>query len=288
MPRHKPDIWALLLVLGTAGPVVLGLSFMVLYSFGGIGLLSKGWTTEHWHRMLRDDETWVSLGYSVYIAIGSLLTATLLALAAVLALGSRLREGILGRSLYVPLAIPPMVAALLSYQLLGNAGLLSRVAYALSWVRSPTDFPALMSMPGGIGIILTQIGLVAPFLALLFERIARNEGLDELLRVAETLGGGRLQVIERVALPVLLRPALPALSVYMIVLLGSFEIPLMVGAPYPAMISVLIQRRFAQFDLGTKPEAYALASLYSLLLIGLLLVVLRLGRSNAPSKGVMW
>jgi hypothetical protein len=48
---------------------------------------------------------------------------------------------------------------------------------------------------------------------------------------------------------------------------------LLVGAQYPSMISVLIQRRFSQFDMSTKPEAYALASIYACLAAGLLLVL---------------
>ncbi len=77
----------------------------------------------------------------------------------------------------------------------------------------------------------------------------------------------------RVTLPVLLRAATPTLSVYFLVLTSAFEVPLLVGASYPQMISVLVQRRFAQFDLVTKPQAYAIASLYGVLAIAFLMAV---------------
>jgi putative spermidine/putrescine transport system permease protein len=85
---------------------------------------------------------------------------------------------------------------------------------------------------------------------------------------------------------VLLRASAPVLSVYLVVLMGAYEVPLLVGAQYPSMISVLIQRRFSQFDMGTRPEAYVLASLYACLATGLLLVLFASrARHNALERG---
>src|SRR5258708_37740714 len=103
---------------------------------------------------------------------------------------------------------------------------------------------------------------MAPFFLSLLAGRARHERLRELSRVAGTLGASPWQVWRRVTLPVLLRAATPTLSVYFLVLTSAFEVPLLVGASYPQMISVLVQRRFAQFDLVTKPQAYATASRY--------------------------
>jgi len=79
--------------------------------------------------------------------------------------------------------------------------------------------------------------------------------LSDLEQVARTLGGLAVASLAAGLPTVLLRASAPVLSVYLVVLMGAYEVPLLVGAQYPSMISVLIQRRFSQFDMGTRPEA---------------------------------
>jgi putative spermidine/putrescine transport system permease protein len=50
--------------------------------------------------------------------------------------------------------------------------------------------------------------------------------------------------------------------------LGSYEIPLLLGRQSPQMFSVLTQRKFGQYNLLERPEAFVLATTY-LLLVGL-------------------
>jgi putative spermidine/putrescine transport system permease protein len=271
--RRLPDPWLALLLTMTVGPVLVGLIFMLLYGFGGIGLLSRGWTLNYWTKVLGDSATWVTLGYSFAIGLASLLLALALALALQAALGVQVRRGLLRSLLFVPLAVPGLVAGLLSVELFGNAGLLARLAHAAGWIARPADFPTLLFTRSGSGIVLTHVLMVAPFLLLLLDRLGRHERIGELSWVARTLGASRWQAWRQVTLPVLLRAGMPTLSVYFIVLVGAFEVPLLVGAQYPSMISVLIQRRFAQFDITTKPEAYVIASLYAALAMGFLLAL---------------
>lgn len=271
--RRLPDPWLLLLLAMTVGPVIAALGFMLLYSLGGIGLLSTGWTLRYWNETLREGATWVTLGYSFAIGLASLLLALGLALGLLAALGVQLRRGALRSLLFIPLAIPALVAALLSVQLFGNAGLLARLGHALGWIAQPNDFPDLVFTASGSGIVLTHVLLVGPFLLLLLDRLGRHERVDELAWVARTLGASRWQAWRKVTLPVLLRAGMPTLSVYFIVMVGAFEVPLLVGASYPRMVSVLVQQKFSQFDLASKPQAYVIASVYALLAMGLLLAL---------------
>jgi putative spermidine/putrescine transport system permease protein len=271
--RRRVDPWILLLVVVTAGPLAAGLGFMLLYSTGVIGLLAGGFTLRYWARVLADAHTWISLAYSAWMGAISLGASLGLAFTLQAALGPRLRAGALRGLLFLPMAIPPLVAALLSVELLGNAGLVARLAHAVGWIERPEEFPTLLYTTSGVGILFAHVTLVTPFLLLLLDRLARHESIAELEQVARTLGASRWQAWRRVRLPVLWRACTPVLSVYFLVLTGAYEVPLLVGAQYPSMISVLIQRRFSQFDLGTRPEAYALASLYACLAAGLLLVL---------------
>jgi putative spermidine/putrescine transport system permease protein len=281
--RRRVDPWILLLVVVTAGPLTAGLGFMLLYSTGVIGLLASGFTLRYWARVLADGHTWISLAYSAWMGAVSLGASLGLAFTLQAALGPRLRAGALRGLLFLPMAIPPLVAALLSVELLGNAGLVARVAHAVGWIERPEEFPTLLYTASGIGIIFAHVTLVTPFLVLLLDRLARHASIAELEQVARTLGASRWQAWRRVRLPVLWRACTPVLSVYFLVLTGAYEVPLLVGAQYPSMISVLIQRRFSQFDLGTRPEAYALASLYACLAAGLLLVLFA---SRARHRGL--
>ena len=280
--RKRPDPWIVLLLLMTAGPLLGGLAFMLFYSTGLIGLLAEGFTLRYWCRVLADRQTWMSLIYSVFVGGSSLGAALVLALGLQAALGERLRRGALRGLLFLPLAVPPLAAGLLSVEVIGNGGLLARLAHAAGWISGPEDFPTLLFAPSGIAIILTHMTLVTPFLLLLLDRVARNERVGELVQVAYTLGASRWQAWRRACLPVLIRSTAPVLTVYGLALAGAFEIPLLVGAQYPSMASVLIQRRFAQFDIDTRPEAYALASLYAVLAMGFSLAMFarRAGRGK--------
>lgn len=281
--RRRADPWIVLPLLMTVGPVLAGLGFMLLYSTGLSGFLATGFTLRYWSRALSDSQTWISLLYSVGLGGAGLTASLALAFALQAALGPRLKTGALRSLLFLPLSVPPLVAALLSVELLGNAGLLSRLAYAAGFIVRPAEFPTLLYTASGFGIVATHVTLVAPFLLLLLERIARHEQVPELEQVARTLGASPWQVWRRIRMPILLRASTPVLGVYFLVLTGAYEVPLLVGAQYPSMISVLIARRFAQFDLDTRPDAYVLASLYAVL-AGSLLLVLFTARARRQAR----
>ena len=269
--RTFGDPWIALLLLMVGGSLLAGLTFMLGYSVGLIGVLADGFTLRHWTVALRDAQTWVTLTYSAWIAGASLGSSLLLALALQALLGTRLTRGALHALLFVPLAVPPIVAALVSTEVLGNSGLIARVARALGWLVSPEEFPTLLFTRAGLAIVLTHLALVTPFLVLLLNRLAANERIAAYTEVARNLGASRWGVWSRVTVPMQMRAAAPALTVYFLALMGAFEVPLIVGAQSPSMVTVLIQRRLSQFDPGTRPEAYVLALLYGAMATGLLL-----------------
>ena len=268
--RSHRDPWIALPLLMIGGPLLAGFIFMLAYSTGLIGLLAGGFTLRHWAAALADVHTWMTLGYSASLGGASLGASLILALVLQAVLGSRLTRGVLHSLLFVPLAVPPLVAALLSVELLGNAGLLARIARAFGWLDRPDEFPTLLYTRAGLAIVLTHLALVTPFLLLLLDRLAHNERVADVAQVARTLGASRWQAWRRITVPILMRAAAPVLSVYFLALMGAFEVPLIVGSQYPGMIAVLIQRRLSQFDMSTRPEAYVLATLYGGLAAGLL------------------
>lgn len=257
----------------TLGATGLSLVFATGYALGGLGALSEGWTTAHVQVALSGPPFWIALAYSLALAAATLVLSLSLALGLMLGLRQHLRRPPLSIALVLPLAVPPIVAALMVDQWLGSAGLLARLSHALGLIDSPSMFPALVHDRYGIGIVVAQSALVAPFFALLFDRLAEQERLDTYGALARTLGATPAQTLRRVTIPLLLRGARPLIAVYGVVLVGAYEIPLLIGVRYPAVLTVEIEQQIAQLDLGLRPQGFAMAATYLLLVLLVLSVM---------------
>ena len=83
-------------------------------------------------------------------------------------------------------------------------------------------------------------------------------------------------------MPLLLSRAKANLALFFIAVAGSFEIPLLLGAQHPQMISVLAWRRFGRFDLADKPSAFIVSLLYTVAVLVVLAVFFR--RSSGDGR----
>ncbi|MEL6651777.1 MAG: ABC transporter permease subunit [Bacteroidota bacterium] len=259
-------------------PLAAGLIYALLYSLGLAGILAEGFTLEYWQAVLSAGEIWSSLAYSTYIATAAMLIATLLALVLVLGLRSAFQKGLLSYVIYFPLAIPAMVAAFISFQLLGKAGFFSRLSAQLGLIGDLQAFPDLVNDQWGIGIIFSHSLMAFPFLLLLFLSTYEGEGIDKLRQLSRTLGAGEWEINRRVVVPILLWRNVPSLLLYFIFVLGSYEIPLLLGRETPQMVSVLTIRKLQRYDLFEKPEAYVIALIYCVMV--LIAMVISLKRSK--------
>jgi putative spermidine/putrescine transport system permease protein len=262
-------------------PVVLSLVYAALYGVGLAGLLSTGFTLEHWRRVVTSREVWASAALSVYVAGAVVLFTTAFALPLALALRERLETGWLAPVLSFPLAIPGTVGAVLALQLLAGAGLVSRVGYRLGLTGGIAGFPSLVQDEWLVGVIGTHVALAMPFFVFLFAELYRSERMSALLELAATLGASRLQGFARVTLPILLHAAAPSLMLLFILVLGSFEVPLLLGRQSPQMLSVLTYRKYGLFDIRQKPEAYILSLGFTVLALGLVGVAFRTRRTES-------
>lgn len=204
----------------------------------------------------------------------------------------RSTSGRLGLGLFFLLSILPIAAGLVYALLysLGGTGQLAtgwtleswravlgarEVRASLGLVERAGELPELVQDPWAIGIVLTHTFLAVPYLALLFTRLGVGERLEGLAQLAVSLGATPFQVLYRVQLPVLLRAAASNLVLLFVLVFGSYEIPLLLGRQSPQMISVLTLRKYALFDLSEKPEAFALALLYTAWVLALLTWLVR-------------
>ncbi len=101
----------LLLLLFAIVPLLAGLGYALLYSFGMVGALNHGFTFEHWKIAFADKTILVSFFYSASIAAAALLLSVSLAMATALRYYHLFKKGWLSYLIYLPLAFPAMVAA---------------------------------------------------------------------------------------------------------------------------------------------------------------------------------
>ena len=181
---------------------------------------------------------------------------------------------------YLPLAMPAIVTAFVSFQLLGKTGLLSRLFYRLHIINDLQQFPDLINDKLGIGIIATHVLMAVPFLLIFFSNLFVSERLAALSNVAASLGANKRQMMYRIVLPVLLKRGLTTVLLYFIFVLGSYEIPLILGQQSPQMISVLIVKKMQRYNLFDIPQGYFLSCIYSLFIILLLFIFLRPKKIN--------
>ncbi len=232
---------------------------------GLAGVISEGFTLQPWMAVWQSGEFLRSFGYSAAIAGISVGLSVSTAMWITLQFNKELDHRILSFVMYLPLAIPGVVAAFFTMQLFSKSGLFSRIAYHLGWISEVREFPDLINDPLAVGIMLTFVTLVTPFFVLLFVNVYKNERVEELSELARTLGASSRQVLWRVRLPILLRKTSTLIALYFIFLLGSYEVPLVLGQESPQMLSVLIIREIKQYDLSKISEGYVVAVIYTIL-----------------------
>ncbi|MEO6712319.1 MAG: ABC transporter permease subunit [Mycobacteriales bacterium] len=267
MTGRRPR-WVTIAALLTPAVTVVGVLFVgglglgVAQSFGYQPFLPDwDWSLDGYRALWRDPAVTASVGLTLRVAVVSTAVATVLGVAA----GLRLHSLVRGRRTITAvfastLAVPHIVGALAMVLLLSQSGLLSRFAHAAGLASTPADFPALTADGFGWGIIAEYVWKETPFVALVV-LAALSGGIDELHGVARTLGAGPWQRLRHVVLP-LIAPAVAAASVLVFAFsFGSYEVPALLGRPYPAGLPVVALQYQRDVDLNARPEAMAVAIL---------------------------
>jgi putative spermidine/putrescine transport system permease protein len=260
---------ALLLTPALLVVVVLfggGLAQAVAQSLGYQPYLpGRALSLEAYRALWADPAVRASIGITLRVALISAAAAAVLGTAAALLVRS------LGRTrrrfaalLQVTLPLPHAVAALAMILLLGQSGALSRVAAVLGLVDDPAGFPPLTQDAFGWGIIASYVWKETPFVAVVV-LAALSSGVAELEDAARVLGATAAQRLRHVLVPVL-APAVAAASVLVFAFtLGSYEVPFLLGRPFPATLPVVAYQQFRDPDLAARPLAMAIAVLTALL-----------------------
>ncbi|MFO0820912.1 MAG: ABC transporter permease subunit [Pirellulales bacterium] len=273
-----------LLTLTVALPMAWSAGYALLYSVGGIGHLSTGWSWRYWQGALSTGGLRSSLWYSPTLAAASTLAALVVSLIFVVFFPTARHSRSFQAILTIPLATPAAVTAFLVYQWLNPGGFASRLLHRLNLVESPADFPILVMDEWSIGILVAQLWSTTPLFLLYCFKTWEHARVDRFRAVAEALGASPWSSRLSIALPMLARRVRGLAILTFLANLGAYEIPLLLGRQAPQMFSVLAQRRFTQFDLEQRPQAFALASVYlTLVSVGLAFALLRSRRDGQSS-----
>jgi putative spermidine/putrescine transport system permease protein len=159
--------------------------------------------------------------------------------------------------------MPHLAFAIVTLLVVAPSGLIARILRAGGLPIDPATFPLVVQDSFGWGIILVYILKELPFLAILCLGVLVR--LDPSLEdAAQTLGASRWDMLRRVTLPLVLPVLAAGSALAFAFVFSAFEVPYLLGRPYPAMLGVLSQRRFVSGNLSDRPEALALALLTSL------------------------
>ncbi|HET8858391.1 ABC transporter permease [Marivirga sp.] len=267
MKNKEKNIGFILFVVFAVLPFTLAFGYALLYSFGIIGVVNEGFTLEFWKQILTSPTLGVSFLYSSIIASIGVLLSVSLALWVVLNFKESFNNKYISFIIYMPLAVPGIVSAFFTYQLFAKSGFFSRISYKFGWIDSINQFPNLVNDNLAIGIIITFVSLLTPFFVLLYLNIYKDERIEELSQLSKSLGANKNQIALKVSLPIMLKKSWILIVLYFIFLLGAYEVPLILGQESPQMLSVLILRELKQFDLTKISEGYAMAVVYTVIIM---------------------
>jgi putative spermidine/putrescine transport system permease protein len=271
----------LILIFLFGGGVLLGLMQSFNY-MPVIGLVEPN--LEAYSAMFRDEQFMASVLLTLWISFA----ATLLTLVFSILTALALRRGFSGKPAVtffyqLPITIPHIVAAVGTLFLFSQSGLLARFAFHAGLIETQAQFPQLVNDRWGFGIIHVYLWKQIPFVGVIVLSILQSLG-DDYEELARGLGAGRWQVFRHVLMPLIIPGILPAALICFAYTFGSFEVPFLLGRPYPAMLSVLAYRLYEHVDLNARPQAIAMAVLMALFLFGITLVYRRL-LYRVPGRG---
>lgn len=271
MSRHpQVQAWVALtpalLVVTVLFAGAVGLALVRSFGVNPVGP-SDGPNLGAYQRVLASPEFLRSLALTTHVAVTSTVLAVVLGIAAALLLRRIGRGRRLVTTLFqLNLPIPHVIGAVAILALLGQSGLVSRVAAGTGVIEEPAGFPALVFDPYAIGIIVQYVWKEVPFIGIVALAILHASG-DDLDEAARTLGATAGQRLRHVTLPLLLPGVLSAAVVVFAFTFGTFEVPLLLGRSFPAVLPVLAHQRYTDTDLQSRPEAMAISVIITVLVV---------------------
>lgn len=280
-PRLSPGVRTWVLLSPALVVIVVlflgGVFFGIIQSLNYLPLIGQyDLNLDAYAQMLADPAFGPSLILSLWIAFAATFLSAALAIAASLFL----RQTSIGRRLgtylfQLNLAIPHIVGAVAMLLLLSQSGLISRLTHAVGLTPDTSSFPAIVNDRWGVAIIAEYVWKEVPFIGVVV-LAALAGGTRDYEDLARTLGAGWRQRFRHVILPFIAPGVLSTSIIVFAFSFAAYEVPFLLGQPYPATLSVLAYLSYTNVDLNARSEAQAINVVIALIVIVLTVVYLRL------------
>ncbi|MEM1267658.1 MAG: ABC transporter permease subunit [Pseudomonadota bacterium] len=273
--RFLPSVTVLVL----AGPVFAGLAGTL------VPALSEGGAA------FRDLAAWPGLGAAVRLSLVTGIVATALSLLIATALtagwwGTRAFR-MVERLLSPLLSVPHAAAAFGLAFLIAPSGWIARVLspWATGWERPPDLL--IVQDPAGWSLIAGLVAKETPFLLLMTLAALPQAAPGQSLKVAESLGYGRVAGWLKVVFPRVYAQIRLPVYVVLAYSMSVVDVALILGPSTPPTLSVQITRWMSDPDLSLRLQAAA-AALLQLGLVVLALGAWRLAEIGVARAGRAW
>ena len=271
--RERKVIW---LVLPTAIVLITlfvgGFAFGILQSLGFFSVIAgnrQKISFDAYLAAFQNETVRSGIILTFRVAILATVLSTIIALAISLMISRTKRfQSVLISITQFNIPIPHVVAATGILLTFSQSGIVSRLTNHFGMTDGSSGFPIITNDPFGYGIIMSYLWKEVPFLCVLILSALRGPvtNLDE---TAKTLGASYGFRLRKVILPYIFPSILSGTIIVFAFSFGSYEVPYLLGQPYPSTVSVVAYQLYTNRDLANRPTAMALATITSVV-VGLL------------------
>lgn len=271
--RDRKVIWLILpTVIVLIALFVGGFMFGILQSLGYFSVIADEQQKigfDAYRAAFQNETVRAGIILTFRVAILSTVLSTVIALAISLMISRTKRfQSTLIAITQFNIPIPHVVAATGILLTFSQSGIVSRVTNYFGLTDGSSDFPIVTNDPFGYGIILSYLWKEIPFMCVLILSALRGPvtSLDE---TAKTLGASYTYRLRKIILPYIFPAILSGTIIVFAFSFGSYEVPYLLGEPFPSTVSVVAYQLYSDRDLANRPTAMALATITSVV-IGLL------------------
>jgi putative spermidine/putrescine transport system permease protein len=271
--RERKAIWLILpTVLVLTALFVGGFLFGILQSLGFFSVIAdekQRISLDAYLAVFQNETVRAGIILTFRVALLSTILSTVIALAISLMISRTKRfQSVLIAITQFNIPIPHVVAATGILLTFSQSGLVSRLSNHFGITEGSSGFPIITNDPFGYGIIMSYLWKEIPFMCVLILSALRGPvtNLDE---TAKTLGASYSYRLRKIILPYIFPAILSGTIIVFAFSFGSYEVPYLLGEPYPSTVSVVAYQLYTDRDLANRPTAMALATITSVV-IGLL------------------
>lgn len=283
--RDKGAFWLILPTLLVLGVLFVGgFAFGVLQSFGYFSVIdgdTSGASLEAYRNAFANDRVRAGVVLTFRVALLSTVLSTVIALILSIMISRTKRfQSLMVGLVQFNIPIPHVVAATAILLTFSQSGVLSRITYKLGLTEGTSDFPIITNDPFGWGILLSYLWKEIPFMTILILGALRGP-VTTLDEAAKTLGASYWYRLRKITIPYIFPAILSGTIIVFAFSFGSYEVPYILGQPYPSMLSVVTYEFYINRDLINRPIAMALATLTSIIIAILVYAYMRLTRQSS-------